>query len=456
MLGWFKQTRVHFIGIGGIGMSGIAEILLDFGYTVSGSDIGQSSVIENLALKGAKIFNQHLAENVNATDIIVYSSAIDHKNPEIIRAKELGLPIIKRAEMLAELMRLKLGVAVAGSHGKTTTTSLIATMFQQAKLDATYVIGGIVRNLGGNAKKGNGDFLIAEADESDGSFLHLSPIMAVVTNIDNDHLDFYGTQEKIVENFLEFVNKVPFYGKIALNIHDKYSVDIKDKIKRPILWYGIDTIGADYEARDVVYSAQGTTFKLYFKKTFVDHFETHLLGLHNVLNTLGAISISHQCGLSFEEMKHGLLHFNGVGRRLEKIYQQNQTLVLDDYGHHPTEIRATISTLKNLETRPLTVIFEPHRYSRTQNFWNEFTECFDGVEELFLAPIYAASEAEIPGITSEKLAEKIKTMGIKVTLIANLDHLDKIIEPKLKSPHVILGLGAGNISKKLRQAVQKL
>ena len=250
MLGWLKTTRLHFIGIGGIGMSGIAEVLLDLGYQVSGSDLSGSSVTEHLKTKGAQIFIGHEAFQVDGATLIVYSSAIDQKNPEVKRAIELQIPMIRRAEMLAELMRLKFGIAMAGSHGKTTTTSLVATIFKAADLDATHIIGGIVHNLGGNAHKGDGDYLIAEADESDGSFLLLNPIMAAITNIDDDHLDHYGSKDKIVEAFIEFVNKLPFYGVAALNANDPTSVSIKSKVKRPLIWYGIDT-EADYVARDV-------------------------------------------------------------------------------------------------------------------------------------------------------------------------------------------------------------
>lgn len=309
-------------------------------------------------------------------------------------------------------MRLKFGIAVAGSHGKTTTTSLIATIFQEAKLDATHIIGGIVSNLGGNAQKGDGEFLIAEADESDGSFLLLNPIMAVITNIDDDHLDFYGTKEKVVEAFVEFVNKLPFYGRIALNANDASSVAIKSRIKRPMVWYGIETKDEDVEylAKNIQLSASGTTFDLYYKNEKIVEIKTHLLGMHNVSNTLAAISISREAGLEWNFIQIGLLKFLGVGRRLEKLFDKNDFLVIDDYGHHPTEVRATITALKNVDKRSLCVVFEPHRYSRTQNFWKEFQECFEGSDELFLLPIYAASENPIEGISSEALVLAMRPM----------------------------------------------
>jgi UDP-N-acetylmuramate--alanine ligase len=458
MLGWLKTTKLHFIGIGGIGMSGIAEVLLDLGYSVSGSDLNSSPVIDNLKTKGAEIFIGHKASNVEGCALIIYSSAIDNKNPEVIRAKQLQIPMIRRAEMLAELMRLKFGIAVAGSHGKTTTTSLIATIFHEAKLDATYIIGGIVRNLGGNAKKGDGEYLIAEADESDGSFLLLNPIMAAVTNIDDDHLDHYGTKEKIVEAFIEFVNKTPFYGRVALNANDATSVEIKTKVKRPIVWYGIEVGGddIDYVANAVELSASGTKFDLYFQGTKVARIQTNLMGYHNISNSLAAIAISREAGLDWDIIQKGLLSFQGVGRRLEKLYEKNSFVVIDDYGHHPTEVRATISTLRRVDKRTLCVVFEPHRYTRTQNFWKEFQECFEGADELYLSPIYAASENPIEGITSEALIKEMRAKGKNVFFIENLDEMKTLITDRKNKELVFVTLGAGAISKKIREIVKSL
>jgi UDP-N-acetylmuramate--alanine ligase len=458
MLGWLKATKLHFIGIGGIGMSGIAEVLLDLGYQVSGSDLNASTVTENLHRKGAEIRIGHRAENVEGSTLVVYSSAIDPKNPEVIRARELEIPMIRRAEMLAELMRLKFGIAVAGSHGKTTTTSLIATIFQEAKLDATYIIGGIVRNLGGNARKGDGDFLIAEADESDGSFLLLNPIVAAVTNIDDDHLDHYGTKDKIVDAFVEFVNKLPFYGRVALNANDETSVAIKPKVKRPVLWYGIELEGesALYVAKNVVLAAGGTEFDLYHQGEKVLRLKTHLMGLHNVSNALAAVSIAHEAGLGWDVIQKGLLSFQGVGRRLEKLFEDDSFVVIDDYAHHPTEIRATISTLRKVDRRKLCVVFEPHRYTRTQNFWNEFQECFAGADEVFVAPIYAASEAPIPGITSEALVAAMRARGKNAHFLPALDGMKGLLAELRNQDTVFVTLGAGAISKKIRELVKTL
>lgn len=458
MLGWLKATKLHFIGIGGIGMSGIAEVLLDLGYKVSGSDLNDSLVINNLRTKGAEIFIGHEASNVTDATLVVYSSAIDKTNPEVIRTQELKIPMIRRAEMLAELMRLKFGIAIAGSHGKTTTTSLVATIFQEAKLDATHIIGGIVSNLGGNAKKGDGQYLIAEADESDGSFLLLNPIMAAITNIDNDHLDHYGTKDKIVDAFIEFVNRLPFYGKAALNANDPSSLAIRSLVKRPITWYGIEVDDeiAEYNAKNVELSASGSEFDLYFRGEKIQRIKTHLMGFHNVSNTLAAISLSHEAGLSWEIIQNGLLNFCGVGRRLEKLYEKESFLVVDDYGHHPTEIRATISTLKKVDQRPLCVIFEPHRYSRTQNFWKEFQDSFIGVDELYITPIYPASEKPISGITSETMVNEMIAKGINAHYLPSLSAMKDILANKKDAGCVLLSLGAGAISKKMKELVKEL
>lgn len=436
-------------------MSGIAEILIDMGYPVSGSDLQESSVTENLEKKGAKVFLGHFEENINEVDVVIYSSAISPSNPEMIKARELKLPLIQRADMLAELMRLKYGVAIAGSHGKTTTSSLVASIFDAAKLDATHIIGGIVSHLGGNARKGNGDFLIAEADESDGSFLKLRPIMAAITNIDNDHLDYYGTKENVVQAFVKFVNNLPFYGKACLNINDLPSVEIKEVINRPAVWYGINVEEADYEARNLVLSGAGTEFDLYIRGKFETRIKTHLLGIHNVSNTLAAIALSHEAEIGLTQIQQGLLEFKGVGRRLEKVYEDEEFIILDDYGHHPTEVNATLTTLMSLDQRPLSVIFELHRYSRTEKFWNEFKGALKNVPELYLLPIYAASEKEIPGISADKMVSELLSEGVNVKLISATD-LERIVKDKKEKKQILLTLGAGAISKNIRAVVKAL
>ena len=458
MLGWLKTTRLHFIGIGGIGMSGIAEVLLDLGYQVSGSDLNKSSVTENLQKKGALIFQGHQSSNIDGSTLVIYSSAIDPLNPEVQRAKELKIPMIRRAEMLAELMRLKFGIAVAGSHGKTTTTSLVATIFQEAKLDATHIIGGIVSNLGGNARKGDGDYLIAEADESDGSFLLLSPLMATITNIDDDHLDHYGTKDKVIEAFIDFTSRVPFYGRISMNANDETSWNIRENLKRPIIWYGIELNNPEvtYVAKEISFSASGTSFKLLFKGEDQGVFKTNLLGKHNISNTLAAISISHEAGIDWEVIRKGLLNFNGVSRRLEKLFEKDDFLVVDDYGHHPTEVKATISAIKEVDKRNLVVLFEPHRYTRTQNFWNEFQDSFTQADEVHILPIYAASESPIEGITAERLTQSMTKKGMKVTYHSSSAEIPGVLKMAQKPGTIFLSLGAGSISKNVREAVKQL
>jgi UDP-N-acetylmuramate--alanine ligase len=458
MLAWPKSKRLHFIGIGGIGMSGIAEVLLDLGYQVSGSDISHSLVTEKLRTKGALITLGHAAENVEGATLVIYSSAIDQKNPEFAHALDLKIPMIQRAEMLAELMRLKSGIAVAGSHGKTTTTSLVATIFQEANKDATHIIGGIVSNLGGNARHGDGEYLIAEADESDGSFLFLSPTWAVVTNIDNDHLDHYGSKDKIVNAFVEFLNKLPFYGKACLNANDETTLMIKHRLKRPAIWYGVETSTdeADYVAKNISINASGTTFDLFHQGKNISSIRTPLWGQHNVANALAAISLCLELGIDLSLIQSGLMKFKGVGRRLEKIFEDDQFLIIDDYGHHPTEVKATLAALKSVDDRHLCVVFEPHRYTRTQNFWNEFQESFHDADEVYISPIYPASEKEIPGITSQRLVEEMRAKGKDVNYLTSLDLMLDLVEKKKRANCLFVTLGAGAISRKIKEIITKI
>ncbi len=462
MLGIAKNLKLHFIGIGGIGMSGIAEVLVDLGYRVSGSDLQSSSVTEHLQEKGATIYLGHKAENIEDASLIVCSSAIDTKNPEIRRAQELNIPIIKRAEMLAELMRLKYGIAIAGSHGKTTTTSLVATIFKEAELDPTHIIGGIVHNLGGNAQKGDGQFLVAEADESDGSFLFLNPILSVVTNIDNDHLDHYGSEENIQAAFVEFVNKVPFYGRVVLNAQDPNTQKVKHKIKRPMLWFGVDAhpqnlLEFEYGASALVESPAGVEFDLYEKGDKKVRLTLTIPGLHNVKNALAAIAISREVGIDYTVIEKALKKFTGVGRRLEKLYAHNDFLIIDDYGHHPTEIGATLTTLRTVyPNHKLVVVFEPHRYTRTKQLWNQFITSFGCADEVYITPIYAASEISIEGISSDKLVQEINKNGIKASYLESLDLMKDLVINHKNHKTLLVTLGAGAISKKMRAIIKEL
>lgn len=462
MLGLAKNLKLHFIGIGGIGMSGIAEVLVELGYKVSGSDLQASAVTENLQERGATIYFGHEASNVEDASLIVCSSAIDTKNPEIRRAQELNIPIIKRAEMLAELMRLKYGIAIAGSHGKTTTTSLVATIFKEAELDPTHIIGGIVHNLGGNAKKGDGQFLIAEADESDGSFLFLNPILSVVTNIDNDHLDHYGSEENIQHAFVEFMNKVPFYGRVVLNAQDANTQKVKHKIKRPMLWFGVSDSQAElaefeYGAAHLKENSEGVQFDLYEKGEKVTTLTLTIPGLHNVKNALAALAISREVGIDYKIIEKALKKFTGVGRRLEKLFKEKDFLVIDDYGHHPTEILATLTTLRSVYAdHKLVVIFEPHRFTRTRQLWTQFKDSFKGVGEVHVAPIYAASEPQIEGITSEKLIQEMKEEGVNAHFLSKLEDMKNLIQANRNQKALLVTLGAGAISKKMRMIIKEL
>lgn len=461
MLGLSKKIKIHFVGIGGIGMSGIAEVLLSLGYPVSGSDISTGPAIEHLRSAGAQIFIGHSEENVQDAGLVVYSSAIDATNPEIRKAKAERIPLVRRAEMLAELMRLKYGIAIAGSHGKTTTTSMVATIFHEAGKDPTHIIGGVVSNLGGHARKGNSEYLIAEADESDGSFLYLNPIMAVVTNVDNDHLDFHKTEENIRQAFVDFINRLPFYGRVALNAHDPGTKKILEFVKRPFVFFGIarnldEKVVLDYSADSIVYLPRKTTFDLWTKGSRVGTITIQTSGEHNVLNALAAISISRESGLEFEQIVSGLARFGGVGRRLESVWKKNEFEIIDDYGHHPTEIRATLKTLKSVYKKRICVVFEPHRYSRTQQHWKDFTNCFVDADEVYLGPIYAASEAAIPGITAQSLAAALVENGVKASFIPNYDVMMDLVKEKMSGDMVFLTLGAGSISKKIKEIVKKL
>jgi UDP-N-acetylmuramate--alanine ligase len=462
MFGINKELKIHFIGIGGIGMSGIAEILINLGYHVSGSDISTNPNTEKLNSKGAEIFLGHKSENIKDVQLIVYSSAIDEANPEIMQARVDGLPIIKRAEMLAELMRLKFGVAIAGSHGKTTTTSFLSTILKELDYKPTCIVGGIVKNLGGHALKGDSEYLIAEADESDGSFLFLNPIMSIITNIDNDHLDYYKTVENIESAFEEFANKVPFYGCVAININDEKSRKLRDKLRRPYVTYGVydeesecDSEKPEYYASNIVFTEDGTSFDVCHKDEKVKANIT-LAGNHNVLNALSAIVIAHKLESNLTCICKAIESFEGVGRRFELLYKNDKMVVVDDYGHHPTEVLATLQTAKDkYPNKKIVAVFEPHRFSRTKEFWGEFRDSFSSVEKVYIAPIYAASEKGIDGITSENLVRDIKKSYGNAELLPDWGQLPNIFEKYRDENIIILSMGAGSISKLTRQKLEE-
>lgn len=450
-----NRQKIHFIGIGGIGMSGIAEVLLKLDFEVTGSDVGRSDNVDKLEKYGAKIFLGHESKNITNQSVVVYSSAIKNENPEMQEALNKSIPIMKRAEMLGELMRLQKGLAVAGTHGKTTTTSLLATIFEESKKDPTYIIGGIPKNLKGHAKVGKGDILVAEADESDGSFLYLNPIMSVITNIDNDHLDYYGSEENLFKSYVDFANKVPFYGLCSLCAHDEKLMSLKKIIKRPSVTYGISGMvdDANFLAANVVYSAHGSSFDLIVEGLNLGNIQTNIPGVHNILNTLGAISLAYKMGITFTEIKLALEKFEGVGRRFQILYNEGNVEIIDDYGHHPTEVQKTIETAK--KTRPdrkIVAIFEPHRFTRTRDCWESFLHCFNSADQIYLCPIYAASETPIDGITSEKLVKDINRLHVDFAhLLSSSDQLKNVINLKSSEKVTYMVMGAGAIGKKIRE-----
>ena len=452
MIPAFKKIKIHFVGIGGIGMSGIAEVLLSMGYKVSGSDVAESQNVSKLRKLGAEIYIGHKEENLNEVGVIVYSSAVNDTNPEVARAKREEIPVIRRAEMLSELMRLKMGLAVAGTHGKTTTTSFLSTILEECKFDPTYLIGGIVKNLNGHAKVGKGDFLVAEADESDGSFLLLSPVMSVITNIDNDHMDHYGTEENLFKAFTEFANKIPFYGVVALNSHDEKLMQIKHQMKRPHVTFGIEN-GAEFEARNLSLTPFDSSFDLYYKGIMTERFTINLPGRHNILNALGATALAYHLGISFKDIKNAIVKFEGVGRRFQLLFKENNFEVVDDYGHHPTEIATTLKTVK--ETRPdykKIVIFEPHRFTRTRDCWTQFLHCFNDADEVYLLPIYPASEQPIDGISTERLIEDINRLHPQFAKkVDSIGEVGNTIDRVKSNNTIVVTLGAGAISKAARK-----
>ncbi|MBQ4615649.1 MAG: UDP-N-acetylmuramate--L-alanine ligase [Mailhella sp.] len=449
-----KIRAIHMIGIGGSGMSGIAEVLLNLGYTVHGSDISNGATVQRLRSLGALIHIGHAADNLGEAQVVVRSSAVSDSNPEVAAAHERGIPVIPRAEMLAELMRLRTGIAVAGTHGKTTTTSLTAAIFGAAELDPTVIIGGLLNAYGSNAHLGQGEYLIAEADESDGSFLCLFPIINVVTNVDYDHIDHYGTQEAIDEAFVSFMNKVPFYGMNIICADDPGVRRLIHRIKRPFITYGF---GADCQIRgEVLECAETSLFHVWQRQR--DGSEVLLMkevrltqpGRHNILNALAAIAVGMQAGISLEKCAEGLATFSGVGRRFELKGEKNGITVIDDYGHHPTEITATIRTARTVfPGRRLVMAFQPHRFSRTQALFGEFCQTFENVDKLYLSEIYPASEKPIPGVNGANLAVGIRQVcpNTEVIFHPGFDEITEDLKSELRPGDVLITQGAGSVTK---------
>lgn len=440
-----KIEKIHFVGIGGIGMSGIAEVLLNLGYKVSGSDLRKSEITERLADLGGEIFYGHDSSNIAGVDVVVTSSAVHDDNAEVIRAKELLIPVIPRAEMLAELMRMKYGIAVAGTHGKTTTTSMISTILGHAGIDPTIVIGGKLNSIGTNAKLGQGKFLVAEADESDGSFLKLSPTIAVVTNIDADHLDFYSGIEEIKDTFVEFINKVPFYGLAVLCLDSGNVADIIPRVKKRFVTYGLSAQN-DFRASDIVTSGNRMSFTAHFRGERLGEIAFGMPGAHNVLNALATVAVAMELNVPFSKIQEGFTAFGGVGRRFQIKGEIADIMIVDDYGHHPAEIRATLAAAKGGWNRRLVVVFQPHRYTRTKELFEEFVKSFYDADVLVLTDIYPAGEAPIDGVDSDALSRSIRKHGQKdVTYIPDREDLPEYLAAMMKPGDIVLTLGAGNI-----------
>jgi UDP-N-acetylmuramate--alanine ligase len=446
---WFsgKIKTVHFVGIGGVGMSGLAEILLNLGFNVQGSDIRESNAIRRLKNLGAKIFIGHKAEQINAADVVVHTSAVRHDNPEIIAAWQARLPVIRRAELLAELMRLQTGIAVAGTHGKTTTTSLVALVLSHAGLDPTVIIGGNAKNIGANARVGTGRYLVAEADESDASFLHLTPEIAVVTNIEEDHLDHYRDIGEIISTFREFLERVPFFGAAVVCGDDPNIRSLVRTYRRRVLKYGMQR-GNDLTGVPVSVSGDHQAFEVFLRDISLGIFNLPAPGEHMIMNSLAAIGVGLQLDISPELIQQALEKYQGVKRRMEMKGLEKEIVVIDDYAHHPTEIKTTLQTLKNWRNKPIIAVFEPHRYSRTKFFLDDFVDAFEGVDKLVILPVYAASEDEYQGISSGLLFERCRARyGASVFSAVDFQEAVRILKDIVSPGCTVVTLGAGNVTK---------
>jgi UDP-N-acetylmuramate--alanine ligase len=455
-----KKKHIHFVGIGGIGMSGIAELLLNLGYLVTGSDLKPSAITENLRSLGAQIYVGHSGEWVEGAEVVVTSSAIEKDNEEVVAAQLRNIPVIQRAEMLAELMRLKkYGIAIAGSHGKTSTTSMVSWMLYKAQFDPTIVVGGKVDSLGGNAKLGEGEFLVAEADESDGSFLKLAPVIEVITNIDLEHLDYYRDIEHIKQTFLEFIDKVPFYGAVVLCLDDKNIADILPAIGKRTISYGF-TRQADIYAEKIYFAEGRIHFTVMKEGETLGEIDIAPPGKHNVYNALAVVCVGLELEIAFADIKEALQSYQGVQRRMQLKGIARGITVVDDYGHHPTEILATLEAIKEAwPEKRLVVVFQPHRYTRTEALYKDFQTCFHRADYLVMTDIYAASEKPIAGISSEKLLHEIKLHGQRYTL-----YIERVVDVPaqlmeiLEDGDLVLTLGAGNIvsaGEKLLKQLEK-
>jgi UDP-N-acetylmuramate--alanine ligase len=442
-----KIRSIHFVGVGGVGMSGIAEVLRAHGFEVSGSDIAEGETTRRLRGHGITVYLGHAAEHAQRADVVVFSSAVTRDNPEVVEARRRGVPVIPRAEMLAELMRLQDGIAIAGSHGKTTTTSLVATVLRAGQLDPTVVIGGKLNVLGSGATLGGGNLLVAEADESDGSFLHLSPVISVITNIDPEHLDFYPNHEAIKDAFVQFAAHVPFYGLVVACLDHPHVQDILPRIDKRVATYGL-AAQADYSASDLAIEGLSTSFALVRRGEPMGRFRVRMPGVHNVLNALATIAVADEVGVDHAVTREALETFAGVQRRFTIVGEARELTVVDDYGHHPAEIEATLEAARRAYGRRVVVAFQPHRYSRTHHLFDELTRAFNRADVLLLTDVYAAGEAPIEGADSTHLADAIRAHGHRdVTYVARREDLvPKLIE-RCRPGDIVITLGAGSITR---------
>lgn len=444
----FKRVKdVHFVGVGGVGMSGIAEILLALGFGVSGSDLRSSGTTERLQELGAKIWMGHHRDHLEKADVVVFSSAVSMDNPELVAARDRMIPIIPRAEMLAELMRMQTSVAVAGMHGKTTTTSMIAHILSTAGLDPTVVIGGKLDTLGSGARLGQGDLLVAEADESDRSFLKLFPTIAVVTNMDLEHLDCYSSLEEIRTVFLEFINRIPFYGYAIVCLDDPQVQSIIPQIKKRFITYGLSSQAA-FHARRPRFNGSDSSFEVYKEDRRLGEILLPMPGIHNVVDSLAAVAVADVFDVPFDNIKDALSAFPGVQRRFTLRGKAAGVTVIDDYGHHPTEIKAVLQAARQIAPSRIAVLFQPHRYTRTQGLFNEFLTCFNDADLLYVMDIYAASEQPIHGVTGEALYRGIHSRGHKtVRFLPDKQSIPKEVAADLQPGDMLITLGAGDVTR---------
>jgi UDP-N-acetylmuramate--alanine ligase len=459
-----RVRHVHFIGIGGIGMSGLAEILRTMDFDVSGSDMKASDITRRLETLGVKVHVGHKAENVHGADVVVHSSAIAQNNPELARARALEIPAISRGEMLAELMRVKYCVTIAGSHGKTTTTSLVATVLRHAGLDPTVVVGGKVNALGSNARLGAGDLFVAEADESDGSFLRLNPTVAIVTNIDAEHLDHYGTHENVKDAFVQFANQVPFYGLCVMCIDHPHVQAILPRVQRRHVTYGTSR-QADYRAKDIRFEGVETYFNAYRKNESLGEYMVRMPGAHNVQNALAVLAAADELEVPLNVVRDAMAQFHGVQRRftilgqpvLEKGGKRGDVMIVDDYGHHPAEIEATLAAAQKSFDRRVVVAFQPHRYTRTQSLFEEFTRAFNGADVLVVTDVYSAGEKPIEGATGQALADAIHAHGHhSVRFVQDKKHVKDALLEIVEPGDLVIALGAGDINASARELLADL